>query len=142
MGSILRVAGARFGSACPGNDFRNTTPANDYAKLKIISDLLLAFLVELLGERYLAPMNNNSIRRHKDMILNGINEVSKETGIHPSSLRRWESLGFIAPGRISFGETWVRVYSDQEVELLKRVKTLIDEGYKVRAAFERIEEQN
>ncbi len=74
------------------------------------------------------------------MILNGINEVSKETGIHPSSLRRWEALGFIAPGRISFGETWVRVYSDQDVELLKQVKKLMDEGYKLRAAFERVSE--
>ena len=72
------------------------------------------------------------------MILSGINEVSKETGIHPSSLRRWESLGFIAPGRISFGETWVRVYSDEDVDLLKRVKRLMDEGYKLRAAFERV----
>lgn len=75
------------------------------------------------------------------MILNGINEVSKETGIHPSSLRRWESLGFIAPGRISFGETWVRVYSDEDVELLKRVKGLMDEGYNLRAAFERSTEE-
>ncbi len=76
------------------------------------------------------------------MILNGINEVSKETGIHPSSLRRWESLGFIAPGRISFGETWVRVYSDDEVELLKQVKRLMDEGYKLRAAFEQVEQDS
>ena len=75
------------------------------------------------------------------MILNGINEVSRETGIHPSSLRRWESLGFIAPGRISFGETWVRVYSDQDVELLKRAKRLMDEGYNLRAAFERVGER-
>jgi hypothetical protein len=97
----------------------------------------LAFLVPRLGERHLAPITNNSIRRNKDMILNGINEVSKETGIHASSLRRWESLGFIAPGRISFGETWVRVYSDVDVALLKRVKGLMDEGYKLRAAFER-----
>jgi hypothetical protein len=102
---------------------------------------LLASLVEWLGERYIAPITNNSIRRNKDMILNGINEVFKETGIHPSSLRRWESLGLISPGRISFGETWVRVYSDEDVELLKRVKRLMDEGYKLRAAFERLTEE-
>jgi hypothetical protein len=95
-------------------------------------------LVDWLGEQHVAPIIINSSRRKKDMILNGINEVGKETGIHPSSLRRWESMGFIAPGRISFGETWVRVYSDDEVELLKRVKRLMDEGYKLRAAFERV----
>jgi len=76
------------------------------------------------------------------MILNGINEVSKETGIHPSSLRRWEGMGFIAPARISFGETWVRVYSDDEVELLKQVKKLMDEGYNLRRAFEKTGEDN
>jgi DNA-binding transcriptional MerR regulator len=76
------------------------------------------------------------------MILEGINEVSKETGIHTSSLRRWESQGFIAPGRISFGETWVRVYSEREVELLKQVKGLMDEGYKLRRAFEKAAEDS
>jgi len=82
--------------------------------------------------------NQQLYQEAKEMILNGINEVSKETGIHPSSLRRWESLGFIAPGRISFGETWARVYSDEDVELLKRVKRLMDDGYKLRAAFDRV----
>jgi hypothetical protein len=102
-----------------------------------VAGSLLASLVEWLGERHLAPINNNSIRRNKDMVLSGINEVSKETGIHPSCLRRWEALGFITPGRISFGETWVRVYSDEDMELLQRVKRLLDEGYKLRAAFEK-----
>ncbi|MGO9571641.1 MAG: MerR family transcriptional regulator [Desulfomonilaceae bacterium] len=71
------------------------------------------------------------------MILNGINEVSKATGIHPSSLRRWESIGLIAPGRISFGDTWVRVYLDEDVELLKQVKRLMEDGYKLQWAFEK-----
>jgi DNA-binding transcriptional MerR regulator len=76
------------------------------------------------------------------MILNGISEVSKETGIHPSSLRRWESIGLIAPGRISFGETWIRVYSDEDVELLKQVRRLMDDGYKLRRAFEKAGEDH
>ncbi|MGO9122103.1 MAG: MerR family DNA-binding transcriptional regulator [Desulfomonilaceae bacterium] len=38
------------------------------------------------------------------MILNGINEVSEATGIHPSSLRRWESMGLIAADLIAFGQ--------------------------------------
>ena len=57
--------------------------------------------------------------------------------MNTSSLRRWESLGLIAPERISFGETWVRVYSYEDVELLKRVKRLMDEEYRLGAAFER-----
>jgi DNA-binding transcriptional MerR regulator len=74
------------------------------------------------------------------MVLNGINEVSKETGIHPSSLRRWESIGLIAPGRIAFGETWMRVYSDEDVELLKQVRRLMDQGYRLQWAFEKATE--
>jgi DNA-binding transcriptional MerR regulator len=75
------------------------------------------------------------------MILNGINAVSQETGIHPSSLRRWESLGLIEVGRLDFGETWVRIYSDEEMELLKRVKRLLDEGMKLRPAFEKARDE-
>ncbi len=69
------------------------------------------------------------------MILNGITEVAKETQIHPSTLRRWESLGLITPGRILLGENMVRVYSDEETQLLKGVKELMNQGYRLRAAF-------
>ncbi len=71
------------------------------------------------------------------MVISGINSVSKEIGIHPSSLRRWEAMGLISPGRVDFGETWVRIYSEEDIALLKRVKQLMDEGYRLRAAFER-----
>jgi hypothetical protein len=71
------------------------------------------------------------------MIYNGIKVVSEETGIHPSTLRRWETLGLIVPGRIYFGETMVRIYTDEELGLLKRVKQLIGEGYRVRPAFDK-----
>ena len=71
------------------------------------------------------------------MVLNGINEVSEATGIHPSSLRRWESVGLIAADRKAFGKTWMRVYSDEDVDLLKQVKRLMDEGYKLQWAFEK-----
>jgi DNA-binding transcriptional MerR regulator len=74
------------------------------------------------------------------MILEGIGAVSAETSLSKSSLRRYESLGLISPGRIDFGDTWVRVYSRDQVDLLKRVKTLMDRGYKSRAAFEKASE--
>ena len=71
------------------------------------------------------------------MVLNGINEVSEATGIHPASLRRWESMGLISADRIAFGQTWMRVYSDDDLELLKQVKRLMDQGYKLKWAFEK-----
>ena len=69
------------------------------------------------------------------MVLNGINEIAEATGIHPSSLRRWESMGLIATDRIAFGQTWMRVFSDDDLELLKQVKRYMDEGYKLQWAF-------
>jgi len=138
MGSFLKGFEFQASFPCPSKELWSTILVTASVEPGTITDLPLASLVEWLGERYIAPITNNSIRRNKEMVLNGINEVAKETGIHPSSLRRWESLGLIAPGRISFGETWVRVYSDEDVELLKRVKGLMDEGYKLRAAFERV----
>jgi DNA-binding transcriptional MerR regulator len=71
------------------------------------------------------------------MIYNGIKVVSEETGIHPSTLRRWETLGLIVPGRIYLGDTMVRIYTDEELEMLKRVKALMDDGYRVRPAFDK-----
>ena len=44
----------------------------------------------------------------------------------------------MAPGRVFFGETAVRVYSDEDVGLLTRVKEFMDERYKLRAVFERV----
>jgi DNA-binding transcriptional MerR regulator len=74
------------------------------------------------------------------MILEGIGAVSAETGLSKSSLRRYESLGLISPGRIDFGDTWVRGYTREQVAVLKEVKRLIDHGYRSRVAFELAEE--
>jgi DNA-binding transcriptional MerR regulator len=71
----------------------------------------------------------------------GINAVAHETGIHPSSLRRWESLGLFSPERIQLGATCVRLYPPQTVDLLKRVKELMDEGYRLNAAFEKAKKE-
>jgi hypothetical protein len=38
------------------------------------------------------------------------------------------------------GETWMRVYSDKDVELLKQVKRHLGEGYKLQWAFEKASE--
>jgi len=50
------------------------------------------------------------------MNLYGISAVSRETGIHESSLRRWEEMGLISPSRIDVGKTSVWVYTEEEVD--------------------------
>jgi MerR family transcriptional regulator, heat shock protein HspR len=70
------------------------------------------------------------------MDLYGIAIVSRETGIHESSLRRWEEMGLIFPARVDLGKSTVRVYTANEMALLGRAKELMDGGYKVRKALE------
>jgi DNA-binding transcriptional MerR regulator len=70
------------------------------------------------------------------MELYGISAVAKETGIHESSLRRWEQMGLISPERVDMGQTSVRIYTEDELDLLKQVKELVEQGIVVRTAFE------
>ena len=69
------------------------------------------------------------------MELYGITAVSRRTGIHESSLRRWEDMGLIEPRRIDLGKTTVRVYDEVDVALLVYAKELMDSGMKLRVAF-------
>ncbi len=75
------------------------------------------------------------------MELFSINAVSESTGIHPSKLRRWEDLGLITPDRVLPGEKSVRVYRQEDISLLKRVKALMDSGIVVGNAFWRAEHE-
>jgi len=78
----------------------------------------------------------NFLKQEAFMDLYGIAVVSRETGIHESSLRRWEEMNLISPSRVDLGKTTVRVYTAEEVALLGRAKELIDGGYKLRKALE------
>jgi len=66
----------------------------------------------------------------------GINAAAKSTGITESTLRRWEANGFFTADRVFLGDNEMRMYSDQLVDLLRRVKNVIDSGMRVRTAFE------
>jgi hypothetical protein len=52
------------------------------------------------------------------------------------TLRRWESMSFFSADRVLLGDNEMRIYSDQLVDLLRRVKNLIDACVRVRVAFE------
>ena len=70
------------------------------------------------------------------MELMTIGAVSRITGIHVSSLRRWEEMGLIEPKRLLVGNSSQRIYSPNDLELLERVKEHLDDGYGLRRAFE------
>jgi|WetSurMetagenome_2_1015567.scaffolds.fasta_scaffold211172_2 hypothetical protein len=46
------------------------------------------------------------------------------------------SMELIRPGRVNLGKATVRVFREDELKLLKRVKDLTDSGIILRTAFE------
>lgn len=64
--------------------------------------------------------NKNS----KGRLYFAISEVSSLLGVSPSTLRMWENVGLIAPGRTSGGR---RMYSPEKVERLKYIQNLRSE---------------
>ncbi|MBI2873037.1 MAG: helix-turn-helix transcriptional regulator [Chloroflexi bacterium] len=53
-----------------------------------------------------------------------ISVVARMVGVHAQTLRAYERLGLVAPSR-SQGN--IRLYSQQDLEQLRRIKTLIDD---------------
>jgi len=65
-----------------------------------------------------------------------IKRVAHLTGINPATLRAWERrYNLIAPGRTDSG---YRVYSDEDVAMLGRIKKLTDEGLTIGEAIARV----
>ncbi|CAN5347846.1 cobalamin-dependent protein [soil metagenome] len=63
-----------------------------------------------------------------------IKSASALTGISSATLRAWERrYGVVTPERSASG---YRAYSDADLERLRRVKTLVEQGYKVSEAVE------
>jgi DNA-binding transcriptional MerR regulator len=64
-----------------------------------------------------------------------IKEVAERTGIAAGTIRMWEQrYGFPEPARTASG---YRMYTDEDVDALRRVSTLRDSGLSVPAALER-----
>jgi DNA-binding transcriptional MerR regulator/methylmalonyl-CoA mutase cobalamin-binding subunit len=65
-----------------------------------------------------------------------IKRVAHLTGINPATLRAWERrYNLIAPGRTDSG---YRLYSDEDVAMLSRIKQLTDEGLTIGEAIARV----
>jgi DNA-binding transcriptional MerR regulator len=65
-----------------------------------------------------------------------IKRVAHLTGINPATLRAWERrYNLIAPGRTHAG---YRLYSDEDVAMLSRIKHLTDDGLTIGEAIARV----
>jgi DNA-binding transcriptional MerR regulator/methylmalonyl-CoA mutase cobalamin-binding subunit len=65
-----------------------------------------------------------------------IKRVAHLTGINPATLRAWERrYGLVAPDRTGSG---YRLYTDEDVAMLTRIKVLVDEGLTIGEAISRV----
>jgi MerR family transcriptional regulator, light-induced transcriptional regulator len=65
-----------------------------------------------------------------------IKRVAHLTGINPATLRAWERrYRLVSPGRTESG---YRLYSDEDVAMLSRLKSLVDEGLTIGEAITRV----
>jgi MerR family transcriptional regulator, heat shock protein HspR len=67
----------------------------------------------------------------------GINALALELDVHPSSLRRWEESGLIAPERATMGKTTLRMYDEGAMRVLRRAKELMDMGLEINSLLVR-----
>jgi MerR family transcriptional regulator, heat shock protein HspR len=54
-----------------------------------------------------------------------ISVVARELGMHPQTLRKYERLGLVTPTR-TIGS--MRIYTDEELERLRFIKRLVEDG--------------
>jgi DNA-binding transcriptional MerR regulator len=74
--------------------------------------------------------------RHRGEMSYRIKRVAQVTGINPATLRAWERrYNLIAPGRTEAG---YRLYSDDDVAMLTRIRQLTDEGLTIGEAIARV----
>ena len=55
-----------------------------------------------------------------------ISIAAQMVSLHPQTLRHYEKLGLIKPAR-SRGESGLRMYSEHDIEQLRRISSLIDD---------------
>ena len=68
----------------------------------------------------------------------GATEVASRVGITLRQLYYWERLDIVRPQRENFGDRKFRRYSERDIQSLCRVKQLVDEGYVLNRAAEKV----
>ena len=71
-----------------------------------------------------------------------IGTVAKLAGVTQKQLRHWEARGYIsAPTRIICGHRAYRYFSEKQVEQVKAIKRLLDEGYTLSSASKLVKQE-
>ena len=78
----------------------------------------------------------------KDASWYSSSEVVRKLQISLRQLYYWELKGIIKPRLITKGSREFKRYSYKDVEILRRIKTLLDEGFTLTSAVRRTEVEN
>ncbi len=68
--------------------------------------------------------------------------VTQECAISTRQLYYWELIGLIQPHYETFGSRRFRRYTSEDLGILKKIKSLLDEGFTLQAVRERILKNN
>lgn len=71
----------------------------------------------------------------------GIGEVSKRTGVSERKLRYWEANQYISPQTVICGLRCYRRFTEADIQLIKEIRHLIEEGWTLKSASERAKKQ-
>jgi DNA-binding transcriptional MerR regulator len=67
-----------------------------------------------------------------------IGDASKLSGVSQKQIRNWELKGYIPEAeRVVAGDRAYRRFTPEDVELMRRIKNYVDEGFTLRAASEK-----
>ncbi|PKL90827.1 MAG: hypothetical protein CVV21_11130 [Candidatus Goldiibacteriota bacterium HGW-Goldbacteria-1] len=83
-------------------------------------------------------MINNVLQVKKQEKIFKINQVAEILQVHQQTLRNWERHGLIKPLRTGR----VRIYSDEDLKLCEKIKTLSGKGVSLRGIKEVISMTN
>lgn len=72
------------------------------------------------------------------MIVYGCKEVCEVLDLPYSQLEYWILVGLAKPIFESDGSKWQKVFREEDLQFMKKVKTLIDQGYLVSRAAEKV----
>jgi len=77
------------------------------------------------------------MQRYKTL---GIGEASSQTKVSERQLRHWEEAGYIQPEKVVCGDRAYRRYTEKDIVLIKKIKSYLDQGFKLYVAVEKAKE--
>jgi len=70
-----------------------------------------------------------------------IGDTAKQCGVTVKQIRNWEACGYITKAtRIICGERAYRYFSEDDLAIIRRIKSYLDQGFKLKIAVQKARE--